>query len=404
MFITPSASPKALSLCERAAQELILRFAFAGLVLCGEHIIIRVEEGVCGTLCTDGRTIWVDPAYITRVYSTEGLRGVVFRLLHEYFHCFFNHPERGRHRDKRAWNWAIDVMTNRLCCESLTTPNDLWKTPEDGVQPDGWEQYTTAEAIYDALMAMSGEKRNQIIGEDTPGSGEFNGGDLLLPPFQTEAERDEFQALLSEEILQAQAIMDMNPSSAPLPDAVRRRLSKIKEGKVPWGKLLSGQLLTDIGDKVATFAPPRRRTYPWLIQPSLKGLKEKKLFLLIDNSTSVGEHLHKEFRSATKPAARRADEIHIIGFDSRVREHIIIKRVQEIDRKLKYVVGSHSHTSVVDAFALVDKHRPSGIACLTDGHIELPTYRPQYKKTIWCTPVNGKRQPWGVNFIMDVAW
>lgn len=401
MFL-PSEHPKALAICERAAQELILRFAFAGLVLCGERIHVRVEVGQVGTLATDGRTIWVDPDYIIQVHQKENLRGVVFRLLHEYFHCFFNHPERRLHRDPWVWNIAIDIMVNRLCCESLSTPNDPWRTPADGIQPDGWEQYTTAEAIYDELMKLSEEQRKQQYPQ--PDQEGFGGIDVLPPPFETDAEKDEFQALLGEEIVQAQTIMDMNPSASPLSPAIAKRLQKIKEGKVPWARLLSGKLLVDIGDKVATFSPPRRRTYPWLIQPSYKGLKEKKLALLVDNSASVGEHLHQEFRSAVKPACRRADEIHIIGFDAHVREHVVVKRIQDIDKNLEYKVGSHSHTSVVGAFGIIDKIRPSAIACLTDGFIQLPQVKPHHRKTIWCVPVNGRKQPWGTNFVMDISW
>ena len=408
----------------KGCQDFVLRWPMGGLLILGQYI--KVQQGLqVQTLATDGANIWINPNYIKAVNEKEGLRGVVFRVCHEYLHIYFNHVDRAKHRDFKVWNVAIDIITNRLTEEILSTDRDTWKTPADGISPKGWELFETAEKVYEELMKRKKAEQPMPQPQGVPtaaptGSpsgvtyedpydndmeGEFSGSDLLPSPFESEEEKHDWQDGITEEICQAQAVMEMNPTARPLPGAITERLSKIKEGRIPWSRLLTGKLLCDVGDDIATFSPPRKRLYPLLILPSYKGVQEKVLFLAIDNSASVGEELHDEFKAAIMPAARRADRIHIVGFDAVVREHFTTRRPQEIQRKFKYKQGGHSYTSVIEVFELVDKIKPTALAILTDGFIELPpVIKPLYRKTIWCIPLGGRKQAWGTNFIMDIAW
>jgi predicted metal-dependent peptidase len=400
--LLPGPDKEAYAIIHKGSEDFVLRFPFGGLLVLGQFVQVVQNDTLISTLATDGKSIFYNAEYIKKVYDSEGIEGITFRLCHEYLHVYFNHPERGVGREHDLWNFAIDVFANRHTEEILSTTNNPWETPKDGINPRPWGRFSTAEELYDHLcqQAKSGK---MSYPEDVYGSGgaEFGGKDVLPPPFETEDEKHEWQEGITEEICQAHHVYDMNQAAKPLPGAIRERLAKIKEGKVPWSRLLAGRLLCDLGDDVATFSPPRKRLYPILILPRYMGLQERKLVLAIDNSTSVGEDLHSEFKSAVMPAARRAHEIHVLGFDAIVRETLITRKPEDI-RRFKYEQGGHTHTSVVGVFDYVHKIRPSAVAVLTDGYIELP--KEPFHKTVWCTPVGGQKQPWGTNYTMDVAW
>jgi len=124
--------------------------------------------------------------------------------------------------------------------------------------------------------------------------------------------------------------------------------------------------------------------------------------LLIDVSASVGPTLMSTFKSNVVPAAMRAHETIIVTFDAVVREVVRTKHPKRALDQVQFLTGSHSHTSVREAFELVEKFQPKALVCLTDGHVYLP--EKPYPQTIWVIPQNGKKQPWGRNFVMDVSW
>lgn len=398
MFI-PSQHREAQELCERAVRELILRFPFAGLVVSGEAILIRMSYEGGGTLATNGRDIFVHPEYIVKTYEEEDLRGIIFRILHEYYHCFFNHPGRVGERNRRVWNIAVDMVTNKLIEDTMTTPHDVWKTPKEGIQPPEWLRAEhTAEFVYGKLLSDLMEQ-----GELLPKQTGFGGSDLLPPLDLSEEDKLEVYEALTAAIIQAEMVQ-RTTDGILLPDVIVDRVAAVKEGKVPWARLLTRRMLSGLGGEAATFSPPRKRLYPKLILPTYKARTERRLFLAIDSSASVGPELHKEFQAAVLPAAQKAKEIHLVSFDSCVREHHICTTAQQVRSRFKFLTGDHSHTSVRDTFDLIDKVNPTAIAVLTDGHIVLPEYKETYRKTVWCVPRGGQELPWGRNYIMDHVW
>lgn len=406
---------EALAAVKGALNELMMRFPLAGLSCLGDAVVLS-EYGGIQTLDTDGRSIRYAPSWILK--STP--RSRVFDLLHEWLHIFFNHVLRCGDRDQSIWNEACDIIVVAECCRVLSARGEVWEPPEDGVIPPKWAEGLTAEEIYDRMKTTPsmrpkpkpGTKEPEDAGEEGSGSAgeigaskDFNYAGAKTLANNPEKE-DAFYRKFSEELAQANLIMQQVSSkdSANLyGPVIGSRLEKVLRGRVPWGRLLKGNLLQAFGDEFASYSPPKRRHYPFIILPSLRSRKEKTLLIAIDDSASVGDRLHKEFVANVLPAALRAEKVVVVTFDQVIREEIHTTRPKTILSQMKFLTGYHSYTSVKGVFDIASKVNPTAIAILTDGHVEDLPEKP-FHNTLWCIPINGKKQPWGKNYVMDVSW
>lgn len=391
---------EALAHTEDAVTDLVLRAELMGLSMLGEAIRIRQDDSV-RTMCTDGRVIRVSQPWLEK----NGLRGNVFDLLHEWLHCFCNHVARRGDRDPKLWNIACDIVVVRMASETLSRPGDLWKPPEDGVIPPDWAKDLSAEEIYDRLV------QDPKLGQacmPKPGDGEHQcAGDFDYESADemTEQEEQEFYQKLTEELAQAQLIVQMSTGKTieeRYGSAVASRLNDVLRGTIPWGKLLRGDLIDAVTKEFATWAPPKRKYYPLLIMPSYHSFLERKLLLGIDVSASVGQDLMKAFIANTMPAALRAKETIIVTFDQVVREVVVTRRPKTVLEQVKFLTGVHSYTDVRPVFELVDKYRPSGVAIMTDAYLAYPE-RP-YPSTLWAVPKGAGVPPWGKTYTMERSW
>ena len=74
--------------------------------------LIPVVDYRCPTACTDGRSIFFNPHFLSSL--PENQRMTI--LAHEIWHCGMSHftREHGRIEDHRIWNHAIDHEVNSL--------------------------------------------------------------------------------------------------------------------------------------------------------------------------------------------------------------------------------------------------------------------------------------------------
>jgi len=386
---------EALHAVKQALQDLMLFFPLCGLSYFGEAVQVREERSI-RTLMTDGRRVFYSPDWINGI--TPNAR--IFDLLHEWLHIFFNHVARTGDRNKKTWNVAADMVVVREACLILSRGGNIWTAPPDGIIPQPWAADMTAEEIYDELM----KQQSLPAGK---GSGEHESGEDFAEPEHDPSvgEEEDFLRTFMEEIAQAVLIQEQitsTPKSEMLTKAIRDRLTDLEKSTVPWSRLLRGTLISQMGQVAPTYSPPRMRYFPAITLPSMRSLKEEKLIILIDVSTSVGPRLLKTFVSNVLPAAQRANEVMIVTFDSDVRETIRTKNPKAVFSSLTFQPGHHKYTSVVSAFDIVEAYKPKAIVCLTDGEILLPTKT--YPQTLWVIPQGGRSQPWGRNFVMDVSW
>jgi predicted metal-dependent peptidase len=370
----------------KAMLDLLVYGKLAGLVLLGESVLIKESEAV-RTMATDGRSLFYAPSWV----RGKPRASIMFDLLHEFGHIFGNHVGRRGTRDKDRWGYAADVRVAHDTLRILRKMKPDWQLDADHIPAHPWAADLTVEQIYDKLPAEQQPPKNE---------------DLLdpAPQQQTKESQDEFLRKFSEALAQAAAAVEMTGTNIEKDygKAFDARLRDVIRGTVPWGRMLQGRLIGELGRDVATYAPPNKRFLPEIILPTYKAKMERELVLLIDVSASIDKDLISKFSAEITPAALRAKRTLIITFDAVIRETVEVKDPRRALESVKFITGGHSYTSVVDAFAMIDKRKSAAIAALTDGYILLPE-RP-YPRTNWVMPRGGKPQPWGHNYFMELAW
>src|SRR3984957_19633983 len=104
----------------KARARLLVRAPFIGSIALG---LAWVNAPDIGTMATDGRSIWFNPAWC-EAHGVEKTMGVI---AHEVFHVVNRHHLRRGDRDAKLWNIAGDLLINRLL------DDDKYVLPPDGL-------------------------------------------------------------------------------------------------------------------------------------------------------------------------------------------------------------------------------------------------------------------------------
>jgi predicted metal-dependent peptidase len=401
-----------LELITYAVQDIILWFPLCGFSLLGEAIEIEEDLSI-HTLCTDGRKIYYSPDWM-RTLQDRGAHWMSFDVLHEWLHVFFNHVARLGDRDRNLWNIACDYVVVNECIQIFKQARGkVLSPPADGVQPPQWSKGLSAEKIYDQLFKEAEKNPQPQVGGGAPDSGDSSGQNEILSSTDfmydqaqnyTKEEEEGFRKTFVEELQQAHAVQTQMKGARKMygTGLMQSRMQQLKNPTVPWRALLRGTLSAQLGCDHTNWARPRRTLYPMIILPTMRAYKERKLFVGIDVSGSVGNALLREFLSNVIPAAMRAERTIVASFDAVVRECVVTRKPRKIFNQVQILQGSHGYTSVVDLFKYVDQHDPTAVVVFTDAYIELPD-KP-YPKTIWVVPERAPELPWGKMFRMSTSW
>jgi len=398
MIITSSIrSSEGKEALQRALVELTARDLLSGLSLQGRAISIVERPGV-GTMCTDGTSVYYDPAWLIGRKPEDN----AFDLLHEWLHIFGNHCRRRDERDPRLWNIAADMVVVHQASEIFSTPP--YPYPSDGIIPQPWSIGMSVEQIYDKLKQQAQEQERTQEQEGSPPP-ELEGvpsdfsPDLLEPARDSEEQQQQFLTTFVGELIQAKTVLEN--LNRPITKEVRSRILELQQDNTPWGRLLVGDIISDFGFDSPTYSPPNRRYLPVTILPAYRSMRVKLLVIAVDVSGSVSMKLLNRFGSALHGAVARADEVILLSFDSCVRTEQKIRSASQISG-IRLDSGAHSHTSTVDVFNRIQQLDPSAYTILTDLFVEFPDQ--PFHKTIWVTPEQAPQAPWGRQHRMRNAW
>lgn len=423
MIITSSVrSSEGLEALRHALVELTARDLLSGLSLQGRAISIIERPGV-QTMCTDGRAVYYDPAWLL----SHDPKDNAFDLLHEWLHIFGNHCLRRGDRDPRLWNIAADMVVVHQASRIFSDPPHPY--PADGVIPAPWSIGLSVEQIYDKLQQEQQQQRQQQQqqqdqeapeqgqqgapgekdGEGTenasPEPTEVEGvpegyaADLLEPAALSPDEEQSFFSAFIGELVQAKTVMENlgRPPNA----TVGHRLVELQRDDTPWERLLVGDVVADFGFDVPTYSPPNRRYLPLTLLPSYRSERLKQLVIAVDVSGSVSDAMLKRFGRALQGAVARADEVVLLGFDDRIRSERIIRSSSQIS-SVRFGSGSHFHTCTKHVFRRIEELQPTSYTILTDLLVSFP--ETAYPKTIWVTPEQAPQAPWGRQHRMRSTW
>ncbi len=430
--------PGALALVRAAIADIMLRLPLIGLTYHGRAILV-IERLDIETMCTDGRHVWYSPKWV----RSQALEWNVFDLVHEWLHVFGNDVRRSAGRVRPVWQTAIDMHVVREASVLLKHP---W--PKNGVIPAPWSGDLSKEAIYERLLKIREDAQRKRKEEQekaaaeaaasplppaptpapTPGANadedeneggdditsgpvpEHLGGDLELDsphePEEDAHDAAEFYQQFSDDLQQAvTAIHQVTKKSIKdlYGPGIESRLQTITRGTLPWGRLVRGRLLDQLGGQTESWHPPKLKYWPHAVLPNFRSLREPVLVIGIDVSASVSQHYLNEFIANVAPAAARAKKVVVVVFDSKVREVHITKRPSLIMRDIKFLMGDHNYTDASGVFDIADEHKASAIVVETDGHVRLPTR--EYPETTWIlNPGSQVKMPWGQTHVMEASW
>lgn len=393
----------------KAASALVIRLPFFGYLLFGSTVHVVADD--ISTMATDGLKVYCGIEFVKK----EDFDIVMFGLLHELLHIYFNHHGRRSKRDPKLWNIAADIHVNGQCSQLLAHPDGtLWAVPKRFIQWQDWAKDLTVDQIYEVLKKQEEQKAgssSQYLPEGGTGDEAIgNGSDMIEPPPsppgpdgepQGPQDSQEFQNAFRQDISHAKALSEKSSLAKPLTSSVVDRMQKIMKPTLPWGSLVRGQLSNDLGWDEATYCPPKMKYYP-IILPQTRTVKERILLLGVDISASVTDELIKIFISNVESAAHRATEIVVVTFDAVVRDEYRTKRPRDIFANVKFKSGAHSHTSAMGLFEIAKKVKPSAICILTDGHIRIP--ETPVRNTTFVIPEGGNVLGWGRTFVMEHPW
>lgn len=204
------------------------------------------------TAATDGRDIFVNPAFFDRLQPSqqEGL------LLHEVLHAALLHPARRGGRDPKLWNIAADIVINGMIVKAG------FDLPEGGQHDETLEQLS-AEEVYEKLLKNPGQhalafgdllEAAPADGSNAPGSGGPAPDGVDPPPHGPGGGRG--QAALSSEdhwrnaLQQAQNTLS-DSGYGDLPAGLERELGHIGHPQLDWRTYLWRFLVrtpTDFGE------------------------------------------------------------------------------------------------------------------------------------------------------------
>ena len=337
------------------------------------------EDGV-ETAATDGRTLWANRAFFSKLPLDQQV-GV---LVHELGHKMFLHPSRMGHRHPEVWNIAADYATNGLLkLNNIQLPADVLINPKY----ENW----TAEAIYTDLMNNAKQAGGQGQGlPQLPGKWR----DLMAPsgsPEDITKHEDEVKALVDRAIATAKAMGN-------LPAGIEAAtVQAFKAAEEPWYNHLH-RFMQSLAISEYNWARLNRRALQshGVFAPLHYAEALGEIVIFVDTSGSCydraqqvcfAEHINAILAEA-KPR-----KIHVVYFDTRVYPGEVVE-AGEFDIHLSPKGGGG--TSFVPLFQYPDDEgiEPDVAIVLTDMMGTFPAQAPSFP-VIWADVYGQCDAPFG---------
>lgn len=236
-------------------------------------------SGEVATAATDGRTIYVNPAYLRSL----GPRQQDALLLHAVLHAALLHPARRGVRDEHVWNIAADIVVNGV----IATEGDLDPPPDTPRDPE--LERLSVEEVYE-LLQFSPERQPPLPGLDllnnavAGSAGDRQGGDGQASSQVSSGAQAELESHWRNAFQQA-TVLARTLEKGGLPEAARRELEALAPARIDWRALL-WRFLVQTPTDFQGF--DRRFVGRGLYLEALEG-ESVRVFVCVDTSGSVND-------------------------------------------------------------------------------------------------------------------
>lgn len=410
--------------------------------------LIPVRDKRCRTACTDGKNIYIDISFYSKLKRTER----TFVLAHEIWHAVMLHLSRKQSRQAELFNIAADMEVNYMLSTNdthgqLTAPHGLCFPPPRMAGK-------SAEVIYEWLLrkAKNGKLAAADISsdsEDMQGNGESYANDCKAKDmskadksrngkngsktgklegqfdkhtYQDDATEeqgepiadqwgevgydDDFKPSISSDFAEKMreatisAAQTIERMQGTLPAGVNSILNKLRKPEIKWQELLS-QFVTSIYTGRRQWIPPNRRhVYNDTYFQSRRN-EAINIAVAIDTSGSCINDLPKFFSELNSLVRSFGSyQLHLLQCDAAVSkyEYFDDGNPLELESTDKIEWAGGGGTSFVPVFDYIHDNsiQVDALVYLTDSYGTAPEEAPDYP-VLWLLTVDGNEDfcKWG---------
>lgn len=391
-------SPEQLKALESRIREavfkMLLNHGFFGIMALR---LERVWTDDIPTAATDGRRIYFNPGFVEALTNSE----LIFLVVHELYHCVFEHFLRRGSRVPQWWNMAGDYVINYICQrDNMGTliSNILidkkyagWFTEQvyEDLEKQAAKFLDTIDVHLDADGTKDGEGKPKEINGQGFNDGEKVKGGGKLSPDEAKKVRDEIRG----------AIIQAAKAAGNVPGEIKRIIDEFTKPQIRWQQLLESTIASKIRSDTS-FSRPDRKSWSnasRIVFPGDLPGNQINLAISIDNSGSITDAMLKEFLSEVHGimTSYNAFNIKLWCFDTQVSG--LKEYTEETADELVYYefTGGGGTAIAVNWQFMLDNEIEADIhVCFTDLYSsDLDDINPNQIDTVWIISSNPNGRP-----------
>jgi predicted metal-dependent peptidase len=401
----------------KARARLLVRAPFIGSIALG---LAWVNAPDVGTMATDGRSVWFNPAWCER-HGVEKTMGVI---AHEVLHVVNRHHLRRGERDAELWNVAADLLINRLL------EDDKYVLPHDGLF-DRDRRYAglPTETIYARLLEQQQQAQQpddrrsssqasgsgnghdptasgQTSSQAKPDQGEAHNGNGAFPARHWGEVRDltkpNGQCLSPTERIQAEHDLDVRARQAAAAakragkfGTALREMVEIATDRVDWRDKFRMAFDGVLRGEVSWARPNRRFIQHGMYLPGWRRTGAGRIGFVLDTSGSISANELSVYTAAVLGILEETgpEVVALIQCDARVQRVDTIQPGESFDR---IEVHGRGGTRFQPAFDWIAESGfgADAIVYATDLNCSDQPRDPGVP-VIWLTPMHNRMMPFG---------
>lgn len=389
----------------RAKIQLLLTQPFFGNMATGMVIILTDAENHawCSTAATDGRRLYMNRGFVSRLTFDE----LLFVVAHEVLHVVYDHLSRRQGRDPEYYNMAADYVINYTLVK-----NKIGTMPPVGLYKEEYNDELTSEQVYDLLVknqvtiempldqhldgaggaSGSGDKDGED-GDD--GKGKGKGGTIKVrvngngdgPPVLSKEELDEIRSEVLARTIQAAQAAEAQENPGCVPAGVKRMIAELTEPVLDWRSMLDCHVRSQQKCDYTFQRLSRVELGGGFIFPAEDDDLMVEADVVIDTSGSMSTEMLREICSEIKGIMTSFQDfkLRLCSFDTQLYDYGLVYTPQNIDEIDTYVPKGGGGTDLSCYWnKLKEEGRiPERVVVFTDGYLYGGWGEADYAETLW---------------------
>lgn len=378
----------------RAKIQLLLQQPFFGTMATGLEIILTDSENHswCSTAATDGRRLYMNRGFVSRLTFDE----LLFVVAHEVLHVVYDHLSRRQGRDPEYYNMAADYVINYTLVR-----NKIGTMPPVGLYNEQYNDEMTSEQVYDLLMKnqvkieMPLDQHLDGAGNASEDSSGGSGktitvtvkGDGNGPPVLSKEELEEIRSEVLSQTIQAAQTAAAQKNPGCIPAGVKRMIAELTEPCLDWRSMLDCHVRSQQKSDFTFTRLSRVELGGGFIFPAEDDDVMVEADVVIDTSGSMSEQMLREICSEIKGIMTSFQDfkLRLCSFDTQLYDYGMVFTPQNIDDIDTYHPKGGGGTDLSCYWdKLIEEGRiPERVVVFTDGYLYGGWGQPDYAETLW---------------------